>query len=50
MEERRETRVECQICGFSRIVSPDDDETPADVIVEHGRETGHTLAIEVLDE
>jgi hypothetical protein len=38
-------RVECTECFFERVVREHHDERPADVIIEHGRETGHTLEI-----
>ena len=40
-----EALVDCQECAFSRTVHPDDGTLPADVVVEHGRETGHKLAV-----
>lgn len=39
----------CNDCAFSRTVEPDDDAVPAEVLIEHGRERGHTLTIDVLD-
>lgn len=52
MSEQEETpvRVDCTDCPFSRVVDPDDDVEPADVIVEHGRETGHTVVPSPLDD
>lgn len=38
-------RVECTDCHFTTVVDPDDEELPSDVIVEHGRETGHKLTL-----
>lgn len=43
-------RVVCSDCGYSHVVHPDDDDCPADYILEHGRETGHHLSTESLDE
>lgn len=43
-------RIECTECQFARTVSPDEDVLPADVIVEHGDETGHTLNATLLKE
>lgn len=42
--------VECTECSFSRVVSPEDDELPVDVIIEHGSEHGHTLNTEPVNE
>ena len=42
-------RVRCTNCSFERIVRPDDDVKPADVLIEHGQRTGHTLTIERLE-
>lgn len=43
-------RVECTKCGFARTVNPTDDVRAADLIIQHGRETGHTLAAKRLEE
>lgn len=37
-------RVDCTECPFSKVVEKR-EEKPADVIVEHGKETGHTLTV-----
>ena len=42
-------RVECTDCPFSRVVDDEDDELPAEVLIEHGRETGHTLTVSPAD-
>lgn len=42
--------VTCTDCQYSRVISPDDPILLADLIIEHGRETGHTLAAERVDE
>ena len=44
-EQRREARVECQGCNFRAVVAPSDNRLPADVVVEHGRESGHKLSV-----
>lgn len=44
------TRVDCTECHFSRVIGPDDDELPAQVAVEHGRETGHKLTYDEVEE
>lgn len=50
MGDQGRVKVQCQACAFSQVVTPEDDETPAELIIEHGRETGHTLAITLIDE
>lgn len=42
-EKRQPIQVECRDCGYTRTVLPTDDELPADIIVDHGRKTGHKL-------
>lgn len=43
-------QVECTDCHFARVISPEDEELPADVVIEHGQETGHTLSTHPVDE
>lgn len=38
-------QVVCEECQFSTTVRDDDDRLPADVVREHGRETGHKLSV-----
>lgn len=45
VEAISEALIECQDCAFSKTVHPDDGTLPADVVVEHGRETGHKLSV-----
>lgn len=47
--EGKRIRVECRDCGYYEVVTDDGDRSPADVIVEHGRNTGHILDTEVLE-
>lgn len=42
--------VECQECLYSEVVEPDDELTPGEAVIEHGRETGHKLRVEESDE
>lgn len=42
--------IECSECQFLRIISPDDDELPAEIVIEHGKKTGHTLSTEPVDD
>lgn len=44
-ESRCATTVDCTECPFSRTVSPDDDRVPAEVVIEHGKQTGHLLRV-----
>lgn len=50
MNARGSVAVSCTECPFSRVVAPDDEVLPADVVVEHGREFGHVVSVERLDE
>lgn len=43
-------QVECTDCHFTRVVRPEDGELPADVIIQHGQETGHTLSTQPAEE
>ncbi|MFC4448271.1 hypothetical protein [Halorussus aquaticus] len=44
-EEGTRMRVTCRDCAFEKVVSVG-DERPADVLIDHGQRTGHTLCIE----
>lgn len=35
--------IDCNGCTFREVVTPDDDMLPAEVLIEHGEETGHQL-------
>ncbi|MFQ3319294.1 MAG: hypothetical protein ACI8UR_002161 [Natronomonas sp.] len=50
MCENSRTSIDCNDCSFSTVVTGADDELPADVVIEHGRESGHTLTVEPLAE
>jgi hypothetical protein len=43
-------RVECETCGFARVVKPGDEEPAAKVLVKHGRRTGHRLSAREFDD
>ena len=43
-------RVHCQNCSFERVVCVEDGEKPADVLIDHGQRTGHTLSVERVEE
>lgn len=49
MSEETAARVVCQDCWFSTVVRPDDDRLPADVVIDHGKESGHKLSVESLE-
>lgn len=44
-QEQRTVRVTCTECSFEKVVEKGDGR-PAEVIVEHGRKTGHKLTTE----
>lgn len=50
MTDRDPMRVDCTECPFTRIVHNDEDELPADVVRQHGRETGHVLELVSVEE
>ena len=45
MRESRLIGLDCTTCHFSRVVDPDTDGPPYKLVVEHGKETGHTVSI-----
>ncbi|WP_162224198.1 hypothetical protein [Halorussus salinus] len=49
-EEGTRIRVHCRDCPFEKVVASDDDEKPAEVLIDHGQRTGHTLAIDRMDD
>jgi len=49
-EETSRIRVLCTQCTFSKTVSTSGDPLPAEVLREHGLETGHQLRLEPLDD
>jgi len=49
-EEETRIRVHCRNCSFEKVVASDDDEKPAEVLIDHGQRTDHTLAIDRIDE
>ena len=50
MSERSRARIECSECRFSTDVGPDDDRIPAEVVISHGRESGHKLSVTTLED
>ena len=42
--------VKCRECRFSQVVTFEDHELPAVAVIEHGKETGHTLSTGPVDE
>jgi hypothetical protein len=47
-QHQEEVRIVCTECSFSRVVTTEGDKS-AEVIREHGQETGHKLTAEQLD-
>lgn len=45
VQEATPMEVDCQECAFSRVVEPTTEELPADVVIEHGRSSGHKLRV-----
>lgn len=41
--------IDCQECGFRKETSHGDDEPPSDVIITHGRNTGHKVSVDQQD-
>lgn len=44
-QSHQQAEVVCQDCPFSAVVAEDDDRLPADIVTEHGKETGHKLSV-----
>lgn len=42
-------RVECTECDFSRVVRDGDGDHPSDIVIDHGRETGHKLSVSSIE-
>jgi hypothetical protein len=40
-----EMRIECTECHFSATEDTAGERLPADIITDHGRETGHNLSV-----
>jgi hypothetical protein len=38
-------RLSCRDCSFEKVVGPEEDVKPADVLIEHGQRTGHELNV-----
>lgn len=50
MVTEQSARVECQECHFSAVVTEADDRIPADVVIAHGKESGHKLSVTPIEE
>lgn len=48
--DRSTMEVECIECTFSKVVGPDSDKLPAEVMIEHGQETGHQLTVSTIED
>jgi hypothetical protein len=40
-----EIQIECHECQFGQTLHGTEDKSPAEIIIEHGRESGHVLEI-----
>jgi len=49
VEDSERICIQCKDCPFERVVDPEETR-PADVVVEHGQRTGHTLSISNVDD
>ncbi len=49
-EDGTTIRVKCKDCSFERVVDADADPRPADVVIQHGERTGHTLAVSRIED
>ena len=45
VEEGTLIRVSCRDCSFERVLSANSDAEPAEVLIDHGQRTGHTLTV-----
>lgn len=45
-----QVRVTCTACSFEEVLRRGGDRSPTDVIIDHGRDTGHTLSVTTLEE
>ena len=44
-----QVRVTCTTCAFEEILRRGTDRSPTDVIIAHGRDTGHALSVTSID-
>ena len=49
VQTSQKVRIVCTECAFSKLVTKEGGKS-SEVIIEHGRETGHKLAAEELDD
>lgn len=51
MAEQVEQRMhlDCQECTFSTLAAIDGERLPAEILIEHSRETGHKVALSQAD-
>lgn len=49
-EEVAHIRVHCRDCSFENVVASGNDEKPAEILIDHGQRTDHTLAIDRMSE
>lgn len=46
----RKAQVECQDCPYTHVVEEDSGVLPGEIVIRHGRETGHKLYVKYLEE
>lgn len=49
-EEDTRIRVSCRDCSFEWMLSANSDTRPAEILIEHGQRTGHTLTVRRVEE
>ncbi|SEP10483.1 hypothetical protein SAMN04487948_11448 [Halogranum amylolyticum] len=47
---QRTMKVTCGECTFTQVIHPGDEELPSEIVVEHGKQTGHKLKVAALRE
>ena len=45
---QRTMEVTCRECAFKQVVNPGDEVLPSEVVVEHGKRTGHKPTVAAL--
>lgn len=50
MDTEESVRVECRECTFTAVVTESDDRVPAEVVIAHGKESGHKLSVTTIED